>query len=91
MLRVTAESAPPAAAGYRFPAEWEPHEATWLVWPRNTETWPRDIDDVRRTARRMIATLGRGGGYILAPSHVLQTDVPTANILALYETERTHP
>ena len=24
----------PAAQGYRLPAEWEPHEATWLSWPR---------------------------------------------------------
>ncbi len=25
---------PPARLGYRFPAEWEPHAATWLSWPR---------------------------------------------------------
>ena len=24
----------PAARGYRMPAEWEPHAATWLSWPR---------------------------------------------------------
>lgn len=24
----------PSALGYRFPAEWEPHAATWLSWPR---------------------------------------------------------
>lgn len=24
----------PAALGYRMPAEWEPHIATWLTWPR---------------------------------------------------------
>ena len=23
----------PAQLGYRMPAEWEPHEATWLSWP----------------------------------------------------------
>ena len=27
--------------------------------------------------------LGNGGGYILAPCHVLQTDVATENILAM--------
>lgn len=26
--------------GYRMPAEWEPHRATYLVWPHNPETWP---------------------------------------------------
>lgn len=30
----------PRARGYRFPAEWEPHEATWLAWPHNREDWP---------------------------------------------------
>jgi agmatine deiminase len=24
----------PKALGYRMPAEWEPHAATWLTWPR---------------------------------------------------------
>ena len=24
----------PATRGYRMPAEWEPHAATWLSWPR---------------------------------------------------------
>jgi agmatine deiminase len=32
----------PAAADYRWPAEWEPHAATWLSWPHNAETWPAD-------------------------------------------------
>ena len=30
----------PRAFGYRMPAEWEPHEATWLAWPHNPEDWP---------------------------------------------------
>ncbi len=29
--------------GYRMPAEFEPHEATWLAWPHNPETWPGRI------------------------------------------------
>ena len=23
-----------------MPAEWEPHEATWIAWPHNREDWP---------------------------------------------------
>ena len=23
-----------------MPAEWEPHEATWLAWPHHTDDWP---------------------------------------------------
>jgi agmatine deiminase len=30
----------PARLGFRMPAEWEPHEATWLAWPHNRSDWP---------------------------------------------------
>jgi agmatine deiminase len=30
----------PRELGYRIPAEWERHEATWLAWPHNPEDWP---------------------------------------------------
>lgn len=30
----------PTQLGYAYPAEWEPHEATWLGWPHNTSDWP---------------------------------------------------
>ena len=30
----------PAALGFRMPAEWEPHHATWLGWPHNASDWP---------------------------------------------------
>jgi agmatine deiminase len=30
----------PAALGYRMPAEWEQHEATWIGWPHNISDWP---------------------------------------------------
>jgi agmatine deiminase len=35
-----ADTATPAALGYRMPAEWEPHEATWLAWPHQRDDWP---------------------------------------------------
>ena len=30
----------PAALNFRMPAEWEPHEATWLGWPHELTDWP---------------------------------------------------
>jgi agmatine deiminase len=30
----------PARLGFRLPAEWEAHEATWLAWPHNLTDWP---------------------------------------------------
>lgn len=29
-----------SAAGFRMPAEWELHEATWIGWPHNRTDWP---------------------------------------------------
>ena len=31
---------PPAALGFRMPAEWETHAATWIAWPHETRDWP---------------------------------------------------
>jgi agmatine deiminase len=36
----------PRALGYRMPAEWEPHEATWLAWPHNPEDWPGKFSSI---------------------------------------------
>jgi uroporphyrinogen decarboxylase len=41
---------------------------------------------VSGAVRCLIDTLGRDGGYILAPSHALQADVPLGNVVAMYET-----
>jgi len=37
---------PPAAQGYRMPAEWEPHESTWLAWPHFRGDWPGKFEPV---------------------------------------------
>ncbi len=36
----------PKKLGYRFPAEWEKHRATWLSWPHNKNSWPGKIDKI---------------------------------------------
>jgi agmatine deiminase len=48
----------PAALGYRMPAEWEPHAATWLSWPRREGiSFPGAFDRVMPTFRRMVEAL----------------------------------
>lgn len=42
-------------------------------------------ETVRATVRRMIETVGEGGGLVLAPTHSIERDVPWENILAFYE------
>src|SRR5262245_1749279 len=36
----TARQTPPASRGWRMPAEWEPHDATWIAWPHEKSDWP---------------------------------------------------
>src|SRR5215213_9333305 len=48
----------PAAAGYRMPAEWEPHEATWLSWPRREGiSFPDSFDRVMPIFAQMVDAL----------------------------------
>ena len=42
-------------------------------------------EQVKREVRERIEVLGCGGGYILSPCHAVQSDVPLANILAVFE------
>jgi agmatine deiminase len=39
-MKLPAQSKAPHALGYRMPAEWEHHEATWLGWPHELTDWP---------------------------------------------------
>jgi agmatine deiminase len=48
----------PAQLGYRMPAEWEPHVATWLSWPRREGiSFPGSFDSVLPVLRAMIEAL----------------------------------
>lgn len=40
---------------------------------------------VYREVQRVLGILGKDGGYVMSPSHNLQVDVPTENILAMYQ------
>jgi agmatine deiminase len=44
----------PRDQGYRMPAEWEPHGATWLSWPHNRETFPGHLEAVEDLWVRMV-------------------------------------
>ncbi len=43
------------------------------------------VGEVEAESRRYQNVLGNGGGYILAPAHFFQPDVPPENILAVYK------
>ena len=42
-------------------------------------------DDVKNEVKYMIDTVGKGGGLIIAPTHVLEPEVPVENIKAFLE------
>lgn len=86
------DSASPAALGYRMPAEWERHAATWLSWPRNVETWPGRFEPIPDVWRRLVEVLAphetvhvlasgtaldQARSMVGAVENVLLHDVPT--------------
>lgn len=44
---------------YRWPAEWEPHEATWAAWPVNPKTWPGIFEKIPSAFAEFIAAMAR--------------------------------
>jgi agmatine deiminase len=47
----------PAQLGYRMPAEWQQHSATWLAWPKDPLTWPDRVPLVEEIFLQMMAAL----------------------------------
>jgi uroporphyrinogen decarboxylase len=47
-------------------------------------------DEVRREVRRMIDSLGKGGGYTVASVHNIQAEVPPENIAAMFDEAREY-
>jgi agmatine deiminase len=51
--------ATPAELGYRMPAEWEPHAATWIAWPHNREDWPGKFQPIPWVYAEIVRHLAR--------------------------------
>jgi agmatine deiminase len=50
----------PAAKGFRMPAEWEDHEATWIGWPHNKTDWPGKIAPIHWVYGEITRKLAQG-------------------------------
>ena len=61
------------------------HGAISTAGPLATGT----VSDVVGTVRETLEIMMPGGGYCLAPTHQIQDNTPTENVLAMYETART--
>jgi uroporphyrinogen decarboxylase len=42
------------------------------------------VDDIRREVKLRMETVGRGGGFLIGPSHMIEPEVPWENLVALY-------
>ena len=45
--------------GYRMPAEWEPHSASWLAWPHHREDWPEKFEPIPWVYAEIIRNLAK--------------------------------
>jgi agmatine deiminase len=43
----------------RMPAEWEPHEATWLAWPHYRDDWPGKFEPIPWVYAEIVRHLAR--------------------------------
>jgi agmatine deiminase len=49
----------PAINGIHMPAEWEPHDATWLAWPHYRDDWPGKFEPIPWVYAEIIRHLAR--------------------------------
>lgn len=49
----------PRSLGYRMPAEWAPHQATWLSWPHKEASWPGKLAAILPIYAQAVAALAR--------------------------------
>lgn len=59
-LGLSDSSLTPKSLGYYFPAEFATHEATWLSWPHNKDSWPGKIETIYAPYAQFIKELTKG-------------------------------
>jgi agmatine deiminase len=49
----------PERLGFRMPAEWTPHAATWMAWPHDDAQWCGWLEKVRVEFAELVAAIAR--------------------------------
>jgi agmatine deiminase len=79
----------PRALGYRMPAEWSPHRATWLSWPHKEQSWPglfRGIPELWAELVKALIAAGEhvfilaGGDSVFSEAKALVGDLPQCQL-----------
>jgi agmatine deiminase len=72
-MNPTSSPATPRALGFRMPAEWERHEATWLTWPREEGiSFPEAFEAIPGLWARLAKLLAEGEHVhinVFSPKH----------------------
>jgi agmatine deiminase len=55
-----------AASSRRWPAEWEPHAATWIAWPHHEPDWPGKFEPIPWVYAEIARAL-----HVYEPVHIL--------------------
>lgn len=82
------EPSTPNSLGYRVPAEWEPHAATWLSWPHRHKTWPGHFEPIPAVWAQLVRTLAEsepvhvlaGGEAVMSEARSLVGEVPNVTL-----------
>ena len=48
------------------------------------------VNDVKTECKKLIDNIGKGGGFVLAPTHVIEPEVPWENVMAFVNTVREY-
>jgi agmatine deiminase len=57
---MTTGTSSPRELGFRMPAEWERHEATWIAWPHNRSDWPGKFPPIPWVYAEIVRLLAHG-------------------------------
>jgi len=80
----------PKELGFRFPAEFEKHESTWLSWPHKEASWPGKIETIYPAYAQFVKLLAQSelvninvgdvGMQQFATGHLRQADVELSRV-----------
>ena len=71
--------------GFRQPAEWSPHEATWVAWPSHEDLWLENLAPARAAFAELVSAIAEGERVeVLVPTEELEQQarakLPSANV-----------
>ncbi|NVK23196.1 MAG: agmatine deiminase family protein [Kangiellaceae bacterium] len=72
----------------RWPAEWEPHSATWMAWPCRTEIWTNGLDKAQQAFANVANAIAEYEplNMLVKPEHIETARKKLSSTIKLIET-----